>query len=335
MKPLIFISILLSAALVGCGPAKVDEKPGTKPVVEGPRVKVPEFNADSAWNFAKIQTSFGPRVPNTAAHNACAAWLEAKMKNYTGEVTVQKAKLRAYNGTMLNAKNIIASFNPDATPRILLCAHWDSRPYADWDPDTANHRKPIDGANDGAASVGVLIEIARIFAATPPPLGVDIIFFDAEDYGEPQDDKNQYNTENWGLGSQYWARNPHKAGYRARFGILLDMVGVENPQFAKEGISVQYASDIVEKVWNAASRIGYGNIFVNKMSNPVNDDHYYINKYTGIPTIDIIHYDPETPSGFYKHWHTMKDNMENVNRDALKATGQTILTVVYEEGSPA
>jgi len=329
---LFFVTVIISLILVSCNNSNkkpiADDKENK---ASGAKVKVPVFNEDSAYNYVKIQTDFGPRVTNTEAHQKCAVWLEQKMKSYTKDVIVQKAKVRAYNGTSLNMKNIIASFNPDAPGRIMLCSHWDSRPYADWDEDKSKNRTPIDGANDGASGVGVLMEIARIISKNKINIGLDIIFFDAEDYGEPQDDNKKYNEDNWGLGSQYWAKNPHVPNYTAHYGILLDMVGVENANFTKEGFSMEYAPDVMNKVWDAATRIGYSGNFSNTQTNPITDDHYYVNKIIGIPTIDIIHYDSQTTSGFYKYWHTTKDNLENVDKRSLKAVGQTLLTVIYEE----
>lgn len=334
-KAFFFIMTATAIFILSCGNSndKNGEQEDIMKENSGSKVNVPVFNEDSAYVYVKAQTDFGPRVPNTPAHDKCARWLEQKMKTYTEHVQVQKSKVRAYNGTLLNMMNIIATFNPDSPARILLCAHWDSRPYADWDEDPINHNTPIDGANDGASGVGVLTEVARVLSLNDINLGVDIIFFDVEDYGEPRDERNNNTDENWGLGSQYWSKNPHEQNYKALYGILLDMVGVESATFTKEGFSMEYAPDIVNKVWNAASRIGYGNFFVNEPTNPVTDDHYFINKITGIPTIDIIHFDKNTSTGFYKYWHTKKDNIETINKNTLKAVGQTLLTVLYEENA--
>lgn len=324
---LVITSIIV---FISCGnQAKKSTDDKNKP--GGATFNVPLFNEDSAYYFVQVQTGFGPRVPNTEAHEKCATWLEQKMKSYTNDVVVQKAKVRAYNGTSLNMQNIISSFNPDAPGRIMLCSHWDSRPYADWDEDKTKRRTPIDGANDGASGVGILMEIARILSVHKINLGVDLIFFDTEDYGEPQDENKTYSEDNWGLGSQYWSKNPHTPNYKAHFGILLDMVGMGNANFTKEGFSMEYAPDVVKKVWDAASRIGYGDNFSDQETSPITDDHYYVNKYSGIPTIDIIHHDSQTKSGFYKYWHTTKDNLENIDKKSLKAVGQTLLTVIYEE----
>lgn len=303
-------------------------------MIAGPEVSVPVFNEDSAFAFVEQQVAFGPRVSGSAANLKCARWLHNKLLTYTPDVITQEAVVRLYNGKSVTARNIIASFNSHSVVRILLCSHWDSRPYADYDPDSTRHRTPIDGANDGASGVGVLLETARILKLNKVDIGVDIVLFDAEDYGAPQDNQNKVSEDDWGLGSQYWSRNPHKPGYKARFGILLDMVGVPGAFFTKEGISMQYAPDVVSKVWDAARRSGYGMYFSDQQTHPITDDHYYINKLSGIPTIDIIHYDNNSPTGFYKNWHTSADNLENIDRKALKAVGQTLLTVIFEEARP-
>lgn len=297
----------------------------------GPRVEVPGFNADSALEFVRKQIAFGPRVPNTEAHARCAAWLTAEFKRFTPEVIVQKGQVYAYDKTKLNFSNIIAVFNPEAQGRILLCAHWDSRPYADHDPDPANRRKPVEGANDGASGVGVLLEIARQLSLKSPQTGVDIVLFDVEDYGPHQETTVEHSNEQWGLGSQYWSKNPHKPGYSAKYGILLDMVGAANATFLMEGISMEYASDIVNKVWSTASRIGYSTWFPFENGGYITDDHLFVNKIAGIPTIDIIHQDKNTSSGFYPYWHTVGDTFDKIDKFTLKAVGQTVLTVVFEE----
>lgn len=292
-------------------------------------VNVPDFNADSAYYFVERQLSFGPRVPNTEAHRKCGDWLVSTLKKYNATVVEQRAKLRAYDGTMLDARNIIGSFNPESNSRVLLCAHWDSRPVADHDPDPANRKKPVPGANDGASGVGVLLEIARLMSLNDPGLGVDIVLFDAEDYGEPQDYQGAY-QDAWALGSQYWAKNPHIPGYSARFGILLDMVGASGAQFSKEQFSRYYAPNIVRKVWQTAERLGYNNLFLNTNSGQITDDHLYVNEYLRIPTIDIIDYQDDREKGFFEYWHTVEDTLDKISKETLKGVGQTVVTVVYE-----
>lgn len=252
------------------------------------------------------------------------------MKRYADTVIVQAASVKAFDGTNLKIRNIIGSFRPELKRRILLCAHWDSRPFAD--QDTVNRDKPIEAANDGAASCAVLMEVCRQLYLNRPAIGVDIIFFDAEDYGQPDDSKLARVEDSYCLGSQYWSKNLHVAGYNATYGILLDMVGAENPTFYKEGTSLQYASSVLSKVWENALRAGYSDYFIFKESAGIIDDHYYINLNTGIPVIDIVHRDPGTPSHFWKHWHTHQDTMDKIRRSSLQAVGQTVLLTIFREG---
>jgi hypothetical protein len=281
------------------------------------QVNIPVFSADSAYAYVEKQVDFGPRVPGSDAHSSCAQWLESTMNRFADTVIVQTFKARAYNGEVLRGKNIISSFNVEKKKRVLLCAHWDSRPYADHDPDEANHDIPIDGANDGASGVGVLIEIARQFSLQNPATGVDIIFFDLEDYGPPQDAQSGA-TETWGLGSQYWSRNHHKPAYRARYGILLDMVGVKDATFLMEGFSMMYAPSRVKKIWDIAAGLGYDSYFPQEFGSYITDDHYFINTIANIPTVNIIHLENDNEGGsFFKHWHTMNDNMEHIDKNTL------------------
>lgn len=327
------IPLLFSLFIISCNNTSQQSADNTNQEDQKkPKVEVPDFNADSAYDFVKAQLDFGPRVPNTPAHDKCAAFLIEKMSGFSTHVQVQKGKIKAYNGTMLNFQNIIASWKPESNNRILLCAHWDSRPYADHDPDPAKRRKPVDAANDGASGIGVLMEIARQIQLKQPEIGVDIIFFDVEDYGPPQDEPVEENAdEQWGLGSQYWANNPHKKGYFARYGILLDMVGAPGATFLMEGMSMQYAAEVVKNVWNTANRIGYSGYFRYEQGSYITDDHIPINKVLGIPTIDLIHLDKNSATGFFPYWHTTKDNLEAIDKATLKAVGQTLLTVVFEE----
>ncbi len=294
-------------------------------------VAVPAFNEDSAYESARVQLSFGPRVPNTPAHEKCASYLTGKLKGYSENVIVQKGKILAYNGTPLNFQNIIASWKPGTNNRILLCAHWDSRPCADHDPDPKNRKKPVDAANDGASGVSVLLEVARQLSLASPSVGVDILLFDVEDYGPPQDITIKNSDQYWGQGAQYWANNPHKTDYFARYGILLDMVGAKNATFLMEGLSMEYASDIVKSVWAAANRIGYSSFFLFEQGGYITDDHVPLNKIRNIPTIDIIHLDKNSETGFYPYWHTTGDTFDKIDKNTLKAVGQTLLTVIFEE----
>lgn len=329
MRYLIFISLILTTAFWSCKqkqnkPVADDEPKTTQSIMAA------DFNSDSAWHFVNEQVKFGPRVPNSKAHAKCAVYLENTLKRYAPQVIVQPFTAKAFDGTVLNCKNIVASFDPKNTSRVLLCAHWDSRPFADNDPDSVNHRTPIDGANDGGSGVGILLEIARQLKIVPAGVGVDILLLDGEDYGAPQN-AGYMGTDDWALGSQYWSRYPHATAYNARFGILLDMVGAENAVFTMEGTSMYYAPDVAAKVWQTAGSIGYSDYFSSERTNAITDDHVYINQLRQIPTIDIIQHDPTTNSGFYMHWHTINDNMKNISKNTLMAVGQTVLTVVRAE----
>jgi hypothetical protein len=281
------------------------------------------FNADSAYHFIQKQVDFGPRVPGSMSHGECALYLEQKLALWCDTAFTQNGNALDARGRHVDIKNIIGSINPEQKKRILLCAHWDTRPQADEDVD--NPTEPADGANDGASGVGVLLEIARQLNLQRPDAGVDIIFFDAEDMGE-----RQGKAETWCLGSQYWAKNPHKKDYVARFGILLDMVGPKDAVFAIEGHSWEYAKPFVLDVWKKANTLGYGSTFVNYQGGFLVDDHYFISSILGIPTLDIIHYNANDNSGFGDFWHTHKDNMESIDKSSLKAVGETVFKVVME-----
>ena len=293
------------------------------------RIEVPNFNSDSAYFFVERQVSFGPRVISSKAWDQCSKYLTNKLESYGAKVIVQQAPITTYDQKKHTLRNIIGSYSPEKNNRIALFAHWDSRHVADY--DTINTSQPILGANDGGSGVGVLLEIARNINLKNPKIGVDIIFFDAEDYGQPENSKFPAMNDSWCLGSQYWSKNPHKQNYFAKYGILLDMVGGKDAEFWQEGISSYYASNIIKKVWDIAHNIGYSNFFIYKKSPQIMDDHYYVNTITGIPTIDIIEYDPFSKTNFNKHWHTHADNMNNVNRETLKAVGQTVMRVIYSE----
>ena len=330
MKKLIFI-VPMIFVLGACHHPVNNNNNNDKPVQQ---VQLPDFSEDTAYYYTKAQFDFGPRVNNSPAHEKCGVYLVARLKQYADVVKVQRASVKAYNGTMLKSENIIASFKPENTQRIMLCSHWDSRPIADHDPNPADRKKPVDGANDGASGVGILIEIARQLSIAKPNIGVDLILFDAEDYGAPES-ASQNSEDSWCLGSQYWSSHPHTDGYKARFGILLDMVGAEDATFFMEGISMYYAPDVTKKVWDIANELGFSNYFSYTPSGSLTDDHYYINKIAKIPTVDIIHQVPGSENGFFPYWHTTKDNMDNISRKTLKIVGQTLMVVIRREGAPA
>lgn len=295
----------------------------------------PTFNADSAYVFVDTQVKFGPRVPNTPAHVKGGDWMAKKLKEYGFEVTEQSFKPVTFDGKVLNARNIIGSYNPLATKRVLLAAHWDSRPFAD--KDSVKKEQAIDGANDGASGVGVLLEIARTIHTAQQKLniGVDIVFFDAEDWGEKDDMQPLEGKVYWCLGSQYWASNLHKPNYSAYFGILLDMVGAKGATFPKEGQSVQFAGNINNQIWDIAEGLGYSQYFIKQEGGGITDDHVYVNTIAKIPMVDILHQELSSNRTFGAYHHTHGDNMSIIDKNTLKAVGQTVIQVLYQEDSEA
>lgn len=275
------------------------------------------FDGNSALQLARQQCDFGPRVPATPAHAKCAEWLTTTLQASCDTVIVQQGTVTTGQGKPLGIKNIIGVINPDASQRLLLLAHWDTRPWADNDPDPANHSKPVMGANDGASGVAVLLQLARQLKAESTSLGVDIVLVDAEDMGITDIE------ESWGLGAQYWAQHPHVAGYKPLFGILLDMVGAPDASFTREYYSVKSASGFVDLVWSNAA----GSHFINEAGGAVTDDHVFIND-AGIPCIDIIDLRSDSNSGFCSVWHTVDDTMDNISPITLAEVGQTLLNVI-------
>lgn len=333
-KNKIMIALLIVALIAGAAfnflPSNKAEVSETEEIEKVQPVG-PDFNADSAYIYLQEQCDFGPRTMNSTAHDKCEKWIIQKFEQYGCKVTTQKATLNGYDGTPLRSTNIIASYNPEATTRIMFCAHWDCRPWADNDPDSTNWHKPIVAANDAASGVGVMIELARILKGSGLELGVDFICFDAEDYGTPQWFEGEDPGDTWALGAQYFANNLPE-GYAPRYGILLDMVGGVGAKFYREGMSMQYAPAIVKKVWNAARQVGYGSYFPKDDGGMITDDHIPVNQTANIPCIDVIPYYPDcAQSSFGPTWHTIADNMDNIDKNTLKAVGQTMVQVLFTE----
>jgi len=321
----IFLSFLIVATLFSSCKSNKQVEEVLNPVG-------PAFMADSAMAYCQAQCDFGPRTMNSKAHDLCEEWIVNKFKGFGLEVETQKADLTGWDGTKLHSTNIIAHFNPQAERRILICAHWDSRPWADNDPDSTNWHKPVLAANDGASGVGVMLEVARLLQNdTTLAIGVDLVCFDAEDYGIPQwAEKNEDSENTWALGAQYWAKNLPE-NYKPQFGILLDMVGGQGAKFYQEQFSLRYAASIVDKVWSAARHAGFSSVFANEVGGGVTDDHVPVNE-AGIPTVDIIPFYPDcNQSSFGPTWHTVNDDMEHLDINTLKAVGQTLIQVIYSE----
>lgn len=310
-----FLTIILSiVVLAACGNSKGASEASATPE-PAPEVA---FDADSAYSYVARQVEFGPRVPNTEAHRLCGDWLASELRRHGAEVTEQRADLKAFDGTVLHARNIFGRINPDAADRVLLLAHWDCRPWADADPDPANHKTPVDGANDGASGVGVILEIARQLKLAGSERGVDFLFVDAEDWG------NEGLEDSWALGTRYFMEHLPVEGYSPDTAILLDMVGGTDAKFYREYFSERSAPALANKVWGAAARLGYGDMFINRLGGAITDDHVQLISH-GIPAIDIIEYHPEASSGFNSRWHTVADNMEGISASTLGAVGRTVM----------
>ena len=320
--------------LTGCPDNKTVETADAP--AEKPLPKAPVFNADSAYAYTAKQVAFGPRVPNSKAHVATGDWLVAKLKGFGLKVLEQPFEAMTFDGTNIRARNIIAQYQPTAARRVAIFGHWDTRPFAD--NDKVNKNAPMDGASDGASAVAVALEMARVLSQQPdslaPNVGVDFIFFDAEDWGHDattqSDLKNQLEssgTDSWCLGSQYWAANLLPAGYRAEYGVLLDMVGAKGGVFTREGLSRSSARGPLDKIWNTAAALGYSDFFRFEDTDAITDDHVYTNR-AGIPTIDIYHYN--SPDNLFPAYHhATADNMSIIDRKTLKAVGQTVLQTLY------
>lgn len=290
------------------------------------------FSADSAYSYIDRQVAFGPRVPGSEAHRQCRDWLIASLKRFGADtVYVQDAQVKAYNGDKLPITNIIACYNSGASKRVLLAAHWDSRPWADEDPDTTKHRQPVMAANDGASGVAVMLEVARLLNELKPAVGVDFVCFDAEDYGAPYWGTPDPDGRDWCLGSQYWARQAAARGYKARYGILLDMVGGRDAQFRYEGFSMRYAEAVMHRLWQTAHDIGAQNLFIKADGGYATDDHLPMNEVAGIPTVDVIPYITGAANTFGATWHTTADTPGNISRENLRLVGQTLLQMLSEE----
>lgn len=304
---------LTAALLLSCGAGRKDS--GEETAAKAAPARTAAFCADSAYQYVKRQVEFGPRVPGTKAHAACADWLASTLRRHGAEVSEQTATLTTFDGTRIPMRNIFARINPKEPERILLLAHWDTRPWADNDPDQANHSRPLDGANDGASGAAILLETARSAKEAGITKGIDILLCDAEDWGTEGDD------DSWALGARHFAGHLPAEGYSPKAAILLDMVGATDATFMREYFSQLSNPALADEIWAIANSLGYADMFPNKMGSAVNDDHVELIK-AGIPCIDIIDY--RDGQGFFSGWHTMADNIDAISRETLGAVGEVI-----------
>lgn len=325
-----FCGLLIGGSLIllSCGDKEKKSESGQP----AHAVSVPRFNSDSAYFFVDKQVKFGPRVPNSVPHRIAGDYLIGQFQLYGAIVKVQEFEATTFDNQHLILRNIIATYNPNAQKRILLAAHWDTRPFAD--KDSVKSNAPFDGANDGASGVGVLLEVARQLGKSKPSAGVDIILFDGEDWGEKDGARRippPAGWEDWWcLGSQYWSKHKHVPNYSAYYGILLDMVGARGSRFFREGTSLENAPKIVDKVWNTAERMGFSSYFVKQNEAAITDDHLYVNQLANIPMIDIVHYQPGV-GYFGDYHHSRKDNMSLISKETLGVVGDVLLNVIYTE----
>lgn len=303
-----------------------EEKTGAEKSLKKPVT----FNRDSAYAYVRRQIAFGPRVSGTPANLKCRDYIVSELTRHGAQnVSVQTGEVKAFNGDVLPIGNIMGSYRPEIKDRILLLAHYDTRPWADSDVNEENRLQPVLGANDGASGVAVLLEIGRLLNQKEAPVGVDLLFVDAEDYGQASGFSTHDST--WCLGTQYWIENmPYSPDSLPRYAILFDMVGGAGAKFHREFFSDSEARQLVDKVWSVAEQSGFGDRFINKNGGAVVDDHIFLNK-AGIPTIDIIETKNDETGSFAPTWHTVNDNLDNIDPSAMQAAGQTVLNLLYNE----
>jgi Zn-dependent M28 family amino/carboxypeptidase len=282
-------------------------------------VPVPTFDGEEAYALIAEQVAFGPRVPGSAGHARQLEWMEEYLRERADTLIVQSFTHQTTTGETLHLTNLFARFRPEAPDRVLYLAHWDTRPTADEDPDPALRDQPILGANDGGSGTAVLLQLADVLSRHSPPIGVDILLVDGEDYGPT--------TADMYMGSIHFAANL-PPGYRPLYGVLVDMVGDRDPVFPVEAFSQQYAPEVVERVWRLAAELGYGRIFRRTPGLAIEDDHIPLNR-AGIRTIDIIDFD-YGPGNSY--WHTHQDVLEHTGPVGLEAVGRVLTTLVFRGG---
>lgn len=285
----------------------------------GARAKPPvrEFDGAKAFGYLQQQVQFGYRVPGTPPHEQTGDWILAQLKTRADTVWVQDIQHRMASGKTIHLRNIFARFQPQAAERILYLAHWDTRPTADQATDSADRRKPVLGASDGASGVAVLLGVADALKAKPPTVGVDLLFVDGEDYGNFADSNDVL------IGSRWFAEH-QPPGYPPLFGVLFDMVGDKNLDINVEGNSQASAPEVVDRVWKTANAMGYGDIFIPQVRFTLIDDHVSLQK-AGIHTIDVVDFN-------YPYWHTTEDTLDKVSAGSLQVVGDVAVALVREAG---
>ena len=325
-----FLLAVMACLLSACGEKTKSNKGGSDTIA---LTSCPIFNTDSCMNYIQAQCNFGPRVTGSKEAALCRQYLVEQFKRFGTQVEEQPCEVTLWDNSKLPACNIIAKVNPENPDRILFCAHWDSRPWADNDEDEKKHRTPVLAANDGASGVAVMMELCRLLQQKPVKVGIDFVCFDAEDLGTPQwAETEESDSHTWCLGSKLWAEHAREESYRARYGVLLDMVGGRGSVFPPEKVSQEFAQPIVSLIWRLGNQLGYGHYFpLDKEGGFLMDDHVNVNRYARVPCIDIVPYFTDGPSSFGPTWHTVNDTPENIDPNVLEAVGQTLTQLIYNE----
>lgn len=317
------IIILLIAVFFIAGCDKKDDTNISKPLfVIQKNDSIPPFDGANAYAQVKAQVEFGPRNPGSAGHSLALTYLQNELNKYADEVKLQQFTYPGYN-EQLNLTNIVARFNPENKKRIMICAHWDTRPRSEHSKDTTKRNLPIPGANDGASGCGIILELARVLKGHDLNIGVDLVLLDGEDYGKESD------LDNYCLGAKYYAVNI-QGGTHPEFAILLDMVGDKDAVFMKEAGSVEYAPDIVNLIWDIAASVDAG-VFAPRGGESIYDDHIPLNQ-AGIKTVDIIDAElvgADTPVERRNYWHSDRDNMDNISQSTLQQVGNVLVYLLY------
>ncbi|MCM1293835.1 MAG: M28 family peptidase [Bacteroides sp.] len=326
MKQL-FLTIIMSAAAMlsaACSGKSATDSSTADENAAVQTASLPMANADSLYRYVSYQTAMGPRVPGSEAHARCVEYIKQRLVAAGADVTVQDTLYAAPGAGMKpqRVQNITGTFNAGAPHHVLLLAHFDTRPNADQEEDITLHSKAIDGANDGASGVAVLLEIARLMKQMPADVEVEMLFTDAEDGGSYSDDYS------WCIGAQAWADAFDPTTRRVpEYAILLDMVGGQNAVFSREFFSERYARHINSRVWDAARKLGYGDRFTDDIGCALNDDHIHIMR-VGIPAIDIVESSHPQTGSFNPTWHTLDDNLEHIDRNTMKMVADVVISVL-------
>ena len=285
----------------------------------GCQSNVPRFDGDHAFSYLVAQCDFGPRNPGSDGYYACLDYLITELDQSANEIILQDFSYqeRRYN-KKYNLENIIARFNPDAEFQTVISAHWDTRPWADQEDLRQDRDQPIIGANDGASGVAILLELAKIMGENPPPIGVNLVFFDGEDLGVPGE------NETYCQGSRFFAKNlpiprPNEA-------INLDMVGDKQLVLPIERYSLEYHPELVRHLWDRAKDMGL-DAFIGRVDYAIYDDHIPLNEIAGIPSIDLI--DFKYPNSYANFWHTLNDIPENCSEESLGQVGALMVDYIY------